>query len=559
MSFLKNLVSPLGPVWSGSGFENLPDLERFERRVFRNKNVLDLLLAFALELLPAKQVGLLLGTDRTGAPFLPPDQWDRGIMHKFAAPGVAGWVWKRFGNFIVRYRGLSPVRLYRENQFGDWQAADGIISFVLRKHQDFYRQGIKILIIDNLPELFSSDDPAHDEQGLFADANMFSYNGGVFNTLPGLRINTRIVRQFRAKNFVCAYIPDYGAIVFNTVNSEILERRDNGFLDEPLLMRRLNMLIASVEMASLAYLGHARGRPASRLIWRKEKHLRKTAQELLSKEEALHTQREYLRAVGAVNEQQINMPPMIVADGVYAFIDMAGSAVIRQKLPPEDYFYILNLCHQISADNAGRYFCRVDNFIGDSVFLVNASPFDGDTTGMSVDISERVMLMIMALASFYREIHQLCQGSHPLDEHGRVPEMIDKLDTPISFRAGMDIGPAMIGPLGSHQRKIVTAIGKAVNQASRLESSGVKYGIHISDRLMKSIRGARITPDTHLIRRAVSGSGRDHDRNLEEAGFPEFFRSVFGIQGDLFEKRENASYKEFTQKISYVINCHPAR
>ena len=118
----------------------LPDIDKFERIVFKKKNTLKLLLSFSLKLLQARHIGLLLGTNRTHLKFLPPSKWDRGVMHKFNGKGVSGLIFKYFGNFIVRFQGLSPVRLYKENQFGEKEKTPGIISYVLRKHKDIYKK-----------------------------------------------------------------------------------------------------------------------------------------------------------------------------------------------------------------------------------------------------------------------------------------------------------------------------------------------------------------------------------------------------------------------------------
>ena len=62
----------------------------------------------------------------------------------------------------------------------------------------------------------------------------------------------------------------------------------------------------------------------------------------------------------------------------------------------------------------------------------------------------------------------------------------------------------MIGPLGSEKRKIVTAIGKTVNNASRLESSGMSQRIHVSDKVMNILKDACITKDTTNIWQIIS-------------------------------------------------------
>ncbi len=530
----------------------LPDIEKFERDVFKKKNTLDLLLSFSLKLLQASHVGLLLGTNKTYLKFLPPEKWDRGVMHKFNGKGISGLIFRYFGTSIVKRKGLSPVRLYKEDQFGEKKETDGIISFVLRTHKEFYEKGLKVLIIDHIQDKL--DDFEKDSGFL-----IHSYDGKSFKRLPGLKINTAIVRQFNAKNFVSAYIPDYGSIVFNTINEELLLKRGDRLVHEEPLAKRLNLLITAIEMASIAHIGSAKGRQAADVIWRKEKNLRKTALELKKKEKQLNAQKEYLKAVGAVDEKQLNMEAVNITDGVYAFIDMVGSATIRKKFQPRDYFFILNLCHQIAADNANRFSCRVDNFIGDSVFLVNASPFDTQDDHSSKSIHERVMLMIFAVTSIFNEIHLLKAGLHQMDKEGRVKELIETTKAGLGFRAGMEIGSAMIGPLGSQKRKIVTAIGKAVNNASRLESTGRNDEIHISDKIMSLIKEACITQDTKIIWKILLESGCFNKLSQTcWVNFIDGYKQFFDMKDEIVYERKNITYKEFSKDTSFMIKCIPA-
>jgi len=69
----------------------------------------------------------------------------------------------------------------------------------------------------------------------------------------------------------------------------------------------------------------------------------------------------------------------------------------------------------------------------------------------------------------------------------------------IGFRAGMNQGRAQVGALGSRKRKIVTAIGEAVDLASRLESSGRTHFIHTPAPLLKLLREAWVSKETRRI------------------------------------------------------------
>lgn len=530
----------------------LPDLDTFERVVFKRKNALSLLLSFSLKLLRPRHVGLLYGTDKTNVTYLAPEKWDRGVMHKFNGAGFSGFILKLFGRWIVRFKGLSPVRLFKETSLGDRLENDGVISYVLRKHREFYGRGIKILIID-IPST------AHSNIGeAYSNVSVLSYNGNRFRTIDDLKMNNAIARQFRSKNFVSAYVPDYGAIVFNTISEELLQKTNGKPMCNADFKKRLDTLISAIEMASLAHIGRAKGKQAAHIIWHKEKNLRRTAFQLQQKEIELEAQRQYLRAVGAVTEKQLNMEAINIPDGVYAFMDMVGSATIRKNFIPRDYFFILNLCHQIAADNAARFTCRVDNFMGDCVFIQNASPFDARNCPSASGLQERLMLMIFAISSVVNQIHLLKTGRHPLDSDGVAKKLIEQAGSYLGFRAGIEIGPAMIGPLGSQKRKIVTAIGKSVNNASRLESSGVQEQIHISEPVMEILENAIISKDTQLLWQIVSPHLNFHGREMRSnIKFFSAYRHYFNLKAPVFVERKNVSYKEFFSTKTYLLRCVP--
>ena len=557
--------------------QNLPDIQKFKDKIFQKRNVLGYLLAFSLKLMESRQAGLIFGTDATGLPFLSPEKWDRGVMHKFQGKGVEGVFLKIFGKTFVTLKKISPVRLYQTNPFGEKIETKGVISYVLRHHKDFYKKGIKILMIENLIEnkignkignrignrmdnkncaQDSGLDPDH-EPG-FSHFSVVSYDGLFFNFLSNIKVNTDIVKQFKSPNFMAAYIPDYGAIVFNTVEPELISQKNNCFSREADLRQRLNILIAAIESASLVYLGFARGKPAVQVIWRKERELRKTFDHLKKKEGQLNEQKKYLRAAGGVTSEQLNMTPLNIPDGVYAFIDMVGSAVIREEFQPRDFFLVLNLCHEIAAETAGRFACRVDNFMGDAVFFQNVSIFDDPKQSHSPGSGERVMLMTCMLANFFNGIRLLKQGRHPLDRERRVAALIKNKGIDLQFRAGMEQGAALIGPLGSRKRKIVTAIGKAVDTASRLESCGIKDQIHITQALLALLENLMVTRDTAILRKiALAEKNAEWVRASPYMPFFDFYKNLFALGDDVIQPRGPVAYKEFSNKTTYVIQCIP--
>lgn len=530
----------------------LPDIERFEQQVFKAKKPLAQLLDYSLDLLGARHVGLLYGTDHTGSMFLPPERWDRAAINRFNGRGKSGAILKLFGKQLVKMKGLSPVHLYQSNANGERFDNHGVIPNVLRKHKDFYKQGLKIFIIDQIKRL-------EEKTGEAYTMSIFSYNGAQFMPMPDSTVNTAIIKYFNAANFISAYVPDYGAIVFNTVRPELLERDGNGFLHESELKERLNQLILSIEMASLANLGVIRGASAIRTIRRKEKELRQTAFELQRKQKELDAQKNYLKSVGAVTGKQLNMEAVNVSDGVFAFVDMVKSATIRKHFVPKDYFYILNLCHQIAADKANQFRCRIDNFIGDAVFLQHTAIFDDEKSRYIMDVEERVMLMVAGLADYFNAIEQLKRGNHPLDPSGRVKALLINAGVSLDFRAGVEMGSAMVGPLGSEKRKIVTAIGKAVNNASRLESSGAPQYIQVNRDVKKILQNAYISEDTRFLLDVVN-EGESKEKINGESYFSRFldwYSARFKIDRAVFQKRNNISFKEFSMEKTYLIRTLP--
>ena len=166
------------------------------------------------------------------------------------------------------------------------------------------------------------------------------------------------------------------------------------------------------------------------------------------------------------------------------------------------------------------------------------------------------MLMIFSVASIIRGIYCLKAGNHPLDPAGLTRKMISDSNTDICFRAGLETGSAMIGPLGSQRRKIVTAVGEAVNIASRLESSGIKEQMHISQHVFELLDQAVITPDMKILWfRIVTGLESVDAHPPDGIPFFEAFAQYFKLNGSVYTERRQISYKEFSPDLTYSLRC----
>jgi len=355
-----------------------------------------------------------------------------------------------------------------------------------------------------------------------------------------------------------AYIPDYGAVVLNTVEGEIMDKETGRFVFDHRLKRKLDSLVAAIEAASLAYLGKVKGKAAARMLWRKEKGLRKTVTRLKAREDVLKRQEKQLKAVGAVTSEQLSMAP-VSTDGVYAFMDMVGSAKISRRLSPREYVDLLNFSNEIGAEAAARFGCRVDNIMGDGIFFQSVYVFD-DLQGYHPSPDERLMLMTLLLASVIRDVRELTTGRHPLDAKHKVHQLARDHRLNIGLRAGLSRGRSLVGPLGSRKRKIVTAIGEMVDLAARLEATGVTNHIHMPGELGNCLSQAFITRDAmHLYQVAREIDPVGHWNHETGFRFTEFYKAVFNIGSDPFISRGDAHCKEFSASDTLIMACLPEK
>jgi PAS domain S-box-containing protein len=255
------------------------DVRALEKQFFRGADPLKKLLKVSLDLFEAKHTGILYGTNETKIRFLPTSMWDRGIVDRFDGRGARGLILKLFGRQIVTARGLSPVYFYKQGGSDPREDNDGIIAYVLRNCADYYKKGISVIICPDTDRYILSKDEA------YLEIPFFVYNGNCFERSgEAIKVDVRIVKHFKSKNSIYIYLPDYGILVLNTADPDLLKLHHDRFVQEQKLRQRLDILIDLVETASLAYLGQLKGKKGAQLLWRKEKHLRQTSQELIDNE-----------------------------------------------------------------------------------------------------------------------------------------------------------------------------------------------------------------------------------------------------------------------------------
>ena len=256
------------------------NIDHIERDFFKRGDPLKKLLKITLDLLSAEQIGILYGSNDSKVRFLPSSDWDRGVMDIFDGKGFKGKILKLFGNKIVTLKKLSPVYFYKQDRkTGEWQDNDGVISYMLRTCADYYKKGVSILFCPDI----SGNIYRIDEQ--YAQIPFYSYNGAIISEPEiKVRVDLNIIKHFQAKNYVSIYIPDYGIMVVNTADQDLMDLVESRFVREEELKSKFDILIELVEIASLAALGQLKGKRGAHLLWKKEKQLRQTSFDLVENE-----------------------------------------------------------------------------------------------------------------------------------------------------------------------------------------------------------------------------------------------------------------------------------
>ncbi|MFH2093783.1 MAG: ATP-binding protein [Pseudomonadota bacterium] len=255
------------------------NIDQIERSFFKKGHPLKKLLKVALDLFGADQVGILYGTDSSKVRFLPTSDWDRGVADMFDGKGAKGKLLKYFGCSLVSLKKLSPVYFFKTDAAGQIKDNDGVISYMLRTCASYYKQGISIIFNPDIStDIFQIDNQ-------YVSLPFYSYNGG-FVTEPDIqvKIDLNIIKHFKAKNYISIYLPDYGILVINTADPDLMARADGKFIREDELKEAFDILIRLVEVSSLALLGQLKGRRGALLLWKKETQLRQTSQELIENE-----------------------------------------------------------------------------------------------------------------------------------------------------------------------------------------------------------------------------------------------------------------------------------
>ena len=140
------------------------------------------------------------------------------------------------------------------------------------------------------------------------------------------------------------------------------------------------------------------------------------------------------------------------------FSDLVGFTTLSETLPPAELVRILNEYTTLMADIITMRDGTVDKYIGDAVMAFWGAPLPQE--------NHAALACISALECFKK-----LDGFRAAISANGGPE--------VDMRVGLNTGECTVGNMGSKDRFDYTAIGDAVNQASRLEGLNKAYGTRI--------------------------------------------------------------------------------
>jgi adenylate cyclase len=179
-----------------------------------------------------------------------------------------------------------------------------------------------------------------------------------------------------------------------------------------------------------------------------------------------------LRPRGAVDVTPLLPPFAHAADGrqrvdfaqgsereiVILFADIRGFTTLAEGRLPYDVVFVLNRYFAAMGRAVEAAGGRVDKFIGDGVMALFGIESDARAASRAALDAARLM-------------------SERLEELNR--SLRDELDQPLRIGIGIHIGATIVGEMGYGSAVAMTAIGDAVNTASRLETLTKTYGCEL--------------------------------------------------------------------------------
>jgi len=150
------------------------------------------------------------------------------------------------------------------------------------------------------------------------------------------------------------------------------------------------------------------------------------------------------------------------------FADIRNFTAISERLSEEKLVDLLNTILSLTADCVNKYGGTLDKFIGDCTMAYWGAPTKDKDPAYHA---------CLAAAEMQRMIRM---------NHDRLKK---EFGEDIHIGIGINYGNAVVGNIGSEERKNFTAVGNTVNTASRLEEAAPADQIYISQEVVENLGG----------------------------------------------------------------------
>jgi class 3 adenylate cyclase len=173
------------------------------------------------------------------------------------------------------------------------------------------------------------------------------------------------------------------------------------------------------------------------------------------------------------------------------FSDIVGFTPLSSQLGAKRVAILLN---EYLAAMTQAIFAQggtVDKFMGDGIFALFGAP-------ETLSLEEQAQKAIATAQLMYRYLDDL-------NQQWQQQGLIDGYSTfPVQFRCGIHQGNAVVGMFGGEQRLDYTAIGPAVNIASRLQEAADANTILVSRSIAHYLNPREITPVKSLKLKGIA-------------------------------------------------------
>lgn len=176
--------------------------------------------------------------------------------------------------------------------------------------------------------------------------------------------------------------------------------------------------------------------------------------------------------IGSIEESNGELPPAKRKQITICFTDIVGFSTMVDNLDPEVTAKMLNRYFQEMSTIAIKHGGTIDKYLGDGMLIFFGDPV---SKGLNQD----------AVACLNMAVEMQVRVSE-LKGEWRNSGLIDDF----KIRIGINTGFCHVGNFGSNDRMDYTAVGKAVNIASRLESITDPGKITVGDKTHALVKGS---------------------------------------------------------------------